>query len=393
MYSYRLSLLIIINFYTRNCLACGPFRYVPPRPTTDEVRQEEEPECDDCSRGEARFFLGRRCCVEEEKRPDTRRRLMNATECGRKGGSAPYLHQGDTKIVGGVEALENEFPWQVAIMTENDTWRGCGAILISCDPVVVVSAAHCLTGGLQALPSEIKLSFGAHNMGFGVTSPLDTHEVRLEVEDIIIHPSFQQITVHVGISVRNLDSVNINVWENDIAVIKVKNGSSLPCSKRTIWPACLPHQDYEYGGWNRSVVTGWGLTVDGGIALNVSTVLKKARIPIVSDSQCTQNILQDVPDVSDVELDLVALADTKICAGDILTGQGFCQGDSGGPLVTQDNNDQGWSAVGIVSYLPIPTTNISICGGSRYGVFTEIGKYLDWIANKSDLLPPQLIAE
>ena len=73
-------------------------------------------------------------------------RLMNATECGRKGGTAPYLHQGDTKIVGGVEALENEFPWQVAIMTENDTWRGCGAILISCDPVVVVSAAHCLTG-------------------------------------------------------------------------------------------------------------------------------------------------------------------------------------------------------------------------------------------------------
>ena len=71
---------------------------------------------------------------------------MNATDCGRKGGVAPYLHQKvNTKIVNGVKALENEFPWQVAIMKANDTWRGCSAILLSCDPIIVVSAAHCLT--------------------------------------------------------------------------------------------------------------------------------------------------------------------------------------------------------------------------------------------------------
>ena len=40
---------------------------------------------------------------------------------------------------------------------------------------------------------------------------------------------------------RNIDGLNINIWENDIAIIKVKNGSTLPCSKRSIWPACLPH--------------------------------------------------------------------------------------------------------------------------------------------------------
>ena len=71
--------------------------------------------------------------------------MQNATDCGRKGGTAPYLHKDDEdpKIIGGVPALENEFPWQVAVMTQNDTWRGCGAILLSCDPVIVVSAAHC----------------------------------------------------------------------------------------------------------------------------------------------------------------------------------------------------------------------------------------------------------
>jgi len=383
---YASVVLLIVTFYTKNCFACGPLKYIPPRPTTDEVKQEEESDCEDCSSGQARFFLGRRCCAEEEKRPDTSARLKNATECGRKGGSAPYLHQGDTdtKIIGGVQALENEFPWQVAILHANNTWRGCGAILLSCDPVIVVSAAHCLTGDAQAEPSDIKLSFGAHTMGYGAVPPLDTHEVRLEVEEIIIHPSYQLFTVHVGIGVRNIDGLNINIWENDIAIIKVKNGSTLPCSKRSIWPACLPHPEYEYGGWNRSVVTGWGLTVYPGNSSSVSTVLKKARIPIVSDSQCTQNLLQDVSNVTEFELDLVAMADTKICAGDIETGQGFCQGDSGGPLVTQDNNDQGWAAVGIVSYLPIPSnTSIPTCGGNRYGVFTEIGKYLDWIESNT----------
>jgi len=384
---YARAVLLFIAFYTRNCFGCGPLRYVPPWPGTNEVKQGEEPDCEVCIRGHARLFLDRQCCTQDEKRLDTSKRLMNTTDCGRKGGSAPYFHQDNTdnKIVGGVEALENEFPWQVAIMFANDSWRGCGAILLSCDPVVVVSAAHCVTRFGHVEPSDIKLSFGAHTMGHGVTTSLDKHEVRLEVEEIISHPSFKEITVHIGISVRNFDSFNINALENDIAIIKVKSDSTLSCKKGIIWPACLPHQSYEYGGWNRSIVSGWGKTADAG---NPSTVLRKVRTPIVSDTECTLNIYQDVLEGPEGQ-NVLALADTKICAGDINNGQGICQGDSGGPLVTQDSNDQGWAAVGIVSasYGAV-SQNTSICGGIRYGVFTEIGKYLDWIANKSDLLPP-----
>jgi len=257
------------------------------------VKQSNAEDCDDCGSGQARFFFGSNCCsptpLDEEKRPD-RKRLKNATDCGRKGGIAPYLHQDDdsSKIVGGVLATENEFPWQVALMTKNDFWSGCGAILLSCDPVIVLSAAHCISKEAQADPSEIRLAFGAHMMVLNETLTPDKHEVRMDVEDIIIHPSYSLYTLHLGISVRNnLDSANLDMWENDIAIIKVKNGSSLPCTKRTIWPACLPNKNYEYGGWSRSIVTGWGRI---GNREDFSTVLKKARIPIITDQDCFQNV-------------------------------------------------------------------------------------------------------
>jgi len=319
--------------------------------------------------------------------PSITERLKNATECGRKGGTGPYLHKEDQdpKIVGGVPAVENEFPWQVAVMTTNNTWRGCGAILLSCDPIIVISAAHCFPKN-NSDPSEILLAFGAHTLGVNVTAPLDVNEVRLPVEEVIIHPSYNILTLHIGISVRS--NLNLNVWENDIAILKVKNGSKLECKKKSIWPACLPNKDFEYGGWERSVVSGWGRVVDGGAP---ALTLRKARIPIVTDQQCIKNINQIYPEaenITQVFPNFFDIAESKICAGDIENGIGICEGDSGGPLATQDLAGQGWSAVGVVSYRPIFEDESEGCGGSLYGVFTEIAKYLDWIAGHFDLLQP-----
>ena len=51
----------------------------------------------------------------------------------------------NTRIVGGEDATENQFPWQCAILNSDDTFFYCGATIISCDPVIIVSAAHCFT--------------------------------------------------------------------------------------------------------------------------------------------------------------------------------------------------------------------------------------------------------
>ena len=33
--------------------------------------------------------------------------------------------------------LENDIPWQVALLNQDGSWRGCSVILLSFDPVIV----------------------------------------------------------------------------------------------------------------------------------------------------------------------------------------------------------------------------------------------------------------
>ena len=55
----------------------------------------------------------------------------------------PACGQTTGRIVGGDEATENQLPWQCTIYNSDDSWYGCGATIISCDPVIIISAAHC----------------------------------------------------------------------------------------------------------------------------------------------------------------------------------------------------------------------------------------------------------
>ena len=50
-----------------------------------------------------------------------------------------------SRIIGGTLTGWGEIPWQVAILKEDfTTWDGCGGVLLSCDPVIIVTAAHCV---------------------------------------------------------------------------------------------------------------------------------------------------------------------------------------------------------------------------------------------------------
>merc|ERR1719239_634452 len=64
------------------------------------------------------------------------RTLQNATTCG----------AATARIVGGVDTLKNQIPWQCTFYNSDDSWYGCGGTIINCEPTIIVSAAHCFQG-------------------------------------------------------------------------------------------------------------------------------------------------------------------------------------------------------------------------------------------------------
>jgi len=260
----------------------------------------------------------------------TKMKLSNETLCG---------HKGVNRIIGGNSTAEGEIPWQCAVLKNDGKWMGCGAVLLSCNPTIVVSAAHCFQGQQFGL----KVSCGSHRVSQNYALTMGHFEERLTVKQIINHPDYEPGTS-----------------KNDIALIKLHG--EFNCHKRELFPACLPRNS-NYNGWHKGMVTGWGLTEEGGLP---SEILMKARMPIVPDSVCSQAYGTQL------------YPNEMLCAG--RNGTDACQGDSGGPLVVQDDDHFGWSLVGIVSW--------GIGCARSFGVYTEVSHYIPWIAQSYGLLPP-----
>merc|ERR550532_2455558 len=351
-----------------------------------EYEYEECLVCDEKEDPAPRFFFSQiseifnnrnlPCCKDEDVIRQTETtteptgpRLKNATRCGRKS------YQ---RILGGAVTKENEFPWQCALLNSDGSFFGCSAVLLSCDPVILVTAAHCFVEDPE--PSDIIVACGAHRIERPDPSPQDRNELRVNVSDIIIHEDFSWVRAHHPfLGDNDGHPVGIALFENDLAILKLADDSALRCKRKTIWPACLPsmHEDY-YPNWYKTGLAGWGLTLNNG---NLSNTLTKVNAPIVSDKTCQERVCH--VSLGPISVQNCIIADNHICAGG-MSGKGPCRGDSGGALLAQDRELLGWSAVGIVSYQPGVE-----CGTDNYVVFTEIRKYLSWIAAQYGLLPPK----
>ena len=114
-----------------NCCNILGFKYIPP-PSQDLVIN-----CQSCAGTQLRRlklfdqFSPSPCCSEKEEQDLGR--LKNATGCGLPG----------RRIVGGEEAGESQIPWQCAVLNQDNTFYGCGASILSCQPLILISAAHC----------------------------------------------------------------------------------------------------------------------------------------------------------------------------------------------------------------------------------------------------------
>ncbi|XP_018560461.1 coagulation factor VII [Lates calcarifer] len=233
------------------------------------------------------------------------------------------------RIVGGVLERRGGSPWQVLIR-RSDGYGFCGGTLVS--DRWVVSAAHCLE------ESADHVTIGDYDK-----KRPDPDEQVIKIQKVFVHPHFHSFT-----------------FDSDIALLylarTVLRGS-------TAIPACLPDahlSKYLLREDNRGVVTGWGLTRFMGRS---SRFLRKVTLPVVSYRDCTASTEQ-------------VITDNMFCAGYLDVSMDACSGDSGGPFMV--NYRGTWFLTGVVSW------GEKCAATGKYGVYTRLGNFLNWIRDTMD---------
>jgi len=139
---------------------------------------------------------------------------------------------------------------------------------------------------------------------------------------------------------------------NDIAIIRLTYSVDLSDAVNVI---CLPNAKFAVPMYSPVVITGFGLTSEGG---DLPNTLQQA-------------IIQVLPTCGNAYPSFNS--GNQICAGLSGGGKDTCQGDSGGPVVFQPHRSEQWFLVGITSYG-------NGCARINYpGIYTKVSSFAYWI--------------
>ncbi|XP_058634053.1 coagulation factor X [Onychostoma macrolepis] len=242
------------------------------------------------------------------------------------------------RIVNGMECLPGDCPWQALLISE-DNIGFCGGTILN--EYIVLSAAHCMN---QSLSTRVVV-------GEFDTLVNEGREVTHDVDEILIHKNYMAETYH-----------------NDIALIKLSRPIRF---SRFIIPACLPEREFAERVLmlqEDGLVSGFGRVREGGLQ---STVLQKLTVPYVDRAKC-------------IESSKFKISTRMFCAGYDQEEKDACQGDSGGPHVTRYKST--WFVTGVVSW------GEGCARKGKYGVYTQVSKYISWIHNAMAKVMPQMEA-
>ncbi|EDV23250.1 expressed hypothetical protein [Trichoplax adhaerens] len=242
----------------------------------------------------------------------------------------PKWEVDDDKIVGGVEATQNEFPFIVSLRRK-PWWLGstashfCGGSIIGANKVL--TAAHC-TSGTSA--SDINVAAGQ----FDKSSDSDDNEQIRTALRKSEHSDYNSQTIDMDFAVLTMSSsftLNTNV-------AKITMGGAQPGQMLT--------------------VSGWGTLSAGGSSPNN---LQRVDVPAITNTECNAAYKGGI-------------TDNMLCAGYSAGGKDSCQGDSGGPLVRFDGTTP--TLVGVVSWG-------NGCAEPGYpGVYARCSKEQSWIMSQ-----------
>jgi secreted trypsin-like serine protease len=222
---------------------------------------------------------------------------------------AVFMHnERSARIVGGVEVVHGEHPYQASILMQFATGSGlCGASLIGVRSIL--TAAHCPIGS-----SATTVIMGAHNR-------------------VIVEP--QQQRQIVPASAYHLHAqYTPSTLANDIAILIAPAAWSITPN---IQRAVLPHGNLaETFAGLRGTSTGWGRTTNGGATSNV---MRRAVNNIITNAVCAATYGTAVVNAG------------VICIETNVSLQGTCHGDSGGVLSVNEPQFGGLVQVGVTSFV------------------------------------------
>ncbi|PNJ33716.1 TMPRSS11D isoform 1 [Pongo abelii] len=247
-------------------------------------------------------------------------------ECG---AGPDLITLSEQRILGGTEAEEGSWPWQVSLRLSNA--HHCGGSLIN--NMWILTAAHCFRSNSN--PRDWIATFG-----ISTTFP----KRRMGVRNILIHNNYVSAT-----------------HENDIALVRLENSVTFT---KDIHSVCLPAATQNIPPGSTAYVTGWGAQEYAG---HTVPELRQGQVRIISNDVCNAPYSYNG-----------AILSGMLCAGVPQGGVDACQGDSGGPLVQEDSRRL-WFLVGIVSWG-------DQCGlPDKPGVYTRVTAYLDWIRQRTGI--------
>uniref|UniRef100_A0A3B5APJ8 Transmembrane protease serine 2-like n=1 Tax=Stegastes partitus TaxID=144197 RepID=A0A3B5APJ8_9TELE len=243
---------------------------------------------------------------------------LQCIECG-ESSAAP-----SSRIVGGTEAVNGAWPWQVSLQIFGR--HICGGSVIS--PYWILSAAHCFQE--YSDPDVWRVKSGDVRLSRMTSGGKRVHR-------IISHEHYDTETS-----------------DNDIALLKLLSPLTFT---RTVKPVCLPNFGLDFSAGSRAWITGWGALRSNGPSPDT---LNQAQVTVYSRETCNG------PQVLNGQI-----TESMICAGKLQGGVDSCQGDSGGPLVAKAGNT--WWLAGDTSW------GIGCAWKNKPGVYGNVTYFMNWI--------------
>ncbi|KAH8378200.1 hypothetical protein KR093_010014 [Drosophila rubida] len=246
--------------------------------------------------------------------------LLATTGC--RAMQPPVLQpQLDGRIVGGVEASIEEYPYQISLQR---TYHMCGGSLIG--EGVVLTAAHCVDSS-TAFSAKVRIGSTRKESG-GVLVP---------IKRVHRHPKY-----------------NPQIIDYDFAVLELQSYNATNVTQAFVQ---LPEQNDDIADGTLVTISGWGNTQS---AVESDVVLRAVIVPKVNQTLC------DVAYGG-------GITERMLCAGLSEGGKDACQGDSGGPLVADGTL---W---GVVSW------GYGCARPEYPGVYSRVASVREWIASVSGI--------